>query len=119
MKQTLAKPKKQQKQKHFLIQKSMRSNFDFLDLTTCTYYHIQVPFSNLQVIVHFTHRDLNTRVRPRFFDQVGHETMCAFSRNKHFFSKSFHHQTYQNYEQPPQTSQNSYIQSYFFVSKIG
>ena len=52
---------------------------------------------------------IDTRIRPRFFDQVGHETMSAFSRNKHFFTKSFHHQAYQNYEQPPQTSQNSYF----------
>ena len=39
------------------------------------------------------------RVRPRFFDQVGHETMYASGGNKHFFNKSCHHQTYQNYEQ--------------------
>ena len=26
------------------------------------------------------------RVRPRFFDQVGHETMYASSGNKHFFT---------------------------------
>ena len=58
------------------------------------------------------------RVRPRFFDQVGHETMCASSGNMHFFKKSCHHQTYQNYEQPPQTSQNSYFQSHFSVLKI-
>ena len=42
------------------------------------------------------------RVRPRFFDHVGHETMYAFSGNKHFFTKSCHRQTYQNYEQSPQ-----------------
>ena len=42
------------------------------------------------------------RVRPRFFDQVGHETMYAPSGNKHFFTKSFHRQTYQNYEQSRQ-----------------
>ena len=41
------------------------------------------------------------RVRSRFFDQVGHETMYASSGNKHFFTKSCHRQTYQNYEQPP------------------
>ena len=29
------------------------------------------------------------KVRPRFFDQVGHETMYAPSGNKHFFTKSF------------------------------
>ena len=39
------------------------------------------------------------RVRLRFFDQVGHETMYASSGNKHFFTKSFHRQTYQNYKQ--------------------
>ena len=32
---------------------------------------------------------LYSRVRPRFFDQVGHD----------FFTKSCHSQTYQNYEQ--------------------
>jgi hypothetical protein len=44
----------------------------------------------------------NNRVRPRFFDQVGHETMYASSGNKHFFSKFCHRQTYQNYEQSQQ-----------------
>ena len=29
--------------------------------------------------------DAAPRVRPRFFDQVGHETMYASSGNKHFF----------------------------------
>ena len=43
-----------------------------------------------------------SRVRPRFFDQVGHETMFASSGNKHFFTKSCHRQTYQNYEQSQQ-----------------
>ena len=45
--------------------------------------------------------------------------MYASSGNKHFFTKSCHRQTYQNYEQPPQTSQNSDFQSYFSVLKIG
>ena len=45
---------------------------------------------------------LKSRVRPRFFDQVGHETMYASSGNKHFFTKSCQHQTYQNYEQSRQ-----------------
>ena len=47
------------------------------------------------------------------------KTMCAFSRNKLFFTKSCHCQTYQNYEHPPWTSQNSYFQSHFSVLKIG
>ena len=42
------------------------------------------------------------RVRPKFFDQVGHQTMYASSENKHFFTKSCRRQTYQNYEQSQQ-----------------
>ena len=45
--------------------------------------------------------------------------MYAFSGNKHFLTTSCHRQTYQNYEQPPRTSQNSYFQSHFSVLKIG
>ena len=45
---------------------------------------------------------MQIRDRPRFFDQVGHETMYASSGNKHFFTKSCHCQTYQNYEQSRQ-----------------
>ena len=45
--------------------------------------------------------------------------MYASSGNKHFFTKSCHHQTYQNYEQPPRTSQNLYFLSHFSVLKIG
>ena len=37
-----------------------------------------------------------------FFYQVGHETMYAPSGNKHFFTKSCHRLTYQNYEQSRQ-----------------
>ena len=59
------------------------------------------------------------RVRPRFFDQVGHETMYASSGNKHIFNKLCHCQAYQNYEQPPRKSLNLYFQSHFSVLKIG
>ena len=62
-----------------------------------------------QADIFFLHRngdestpEVSLRVRPRFFDQVGHETMCASSGNKHFFTKSCHRQTYQNYEQSRQ-----------------
>ena len=58
------------------------------------------------------------RYPPRFFDQVGHQTTPAFIENKHFFTKSCHRQTYQNYEQPPQSFQNLYFQSHFLTSKI-
>ena len=60
-------------------------------------------------------RDRSNRVRPRFFDLAWHETMYASSGNKYFFTISCHCQTYQNYEQPPRTSQNSYFQSFFCV----
>ena len=63
--------------------------------------------------------DNNNRVRPRFFNQVGHETMYVCNGNKHFFTKSCHRQTYQNHEQPPRTFQNLYLQSHFSVLKIG
>ena len=45
---------------------------------------------------------IRNRVRPRIFDQVGYETICASSGNKHFFTKSCHRQTYHNYEQSQQ-----------------
>ena len=64
-------------------------------------------------------KDGQARVRPRFFDQVGHETMYACSGSKHFVTKPCHRQTYHNYEQPPETSQNLYFQSHFSMLKIG
>ena len=45
---------------------------------------------------------MRSRLGPRFFDQVGHETMFASSGNEHFFTKSYHRQTYQNHEQSRQ-----------------
>ena len=45
--------------------------------------------------------------------------MYASSGNKHFFTKSYRRQTNQNYEQPPETSQNLNFQSRFSVLKIG
>ena len=45
--------------------------------------------------------------------------MHLSSENKHFFTKSFHRQTCQNYVQPPWTSQNWYFQNHFSLLKIG
>ena len=64
-------------------------------------------YKYFSAIRRYNREKVHSRYRPRFFDQVGHENMYAFSGNKHFFTKSCHRQTYQNYEQPPQTSQNS------------
>ena len=63
-------------------------------------------------------QDSYNRYRPRCFDQVGHQTMSAYIENKHFFTKSCHLQTYQNYEQPPESLQYLYFQSHFLASKI-
>ena len=38
--------------------------------------------------------ELFTRDRPRFFDQVGHQTTNESIGNKHFITKLFHSQTY-------------------------
>ena len=50
---------------------------------------------------------------PTFFDQAGHQTICAYIGKKRFFTKSRHRQTYQNYEQPPQRLQNMYFKVIF------
>ena len=50
--------------------------------------------------------------------QVGHETTYAAIGYHHFTKTLDHRQTYQNYEQPPEISQNSYFQSHFSVLKI-
>ena len=53
--------------------------------TLCTYRLYPRPLSLTQ----FTRRlaQLDTRYRPRFFDQVGHQTTNASMGNKHFFTK--------------------------------
>ena len=45
---------------------------------------------------------LYIRDRPRFFDQVGHQTTNASNGNKYFFTKYCHRQTYQNYKKSRQ-----------------
>ena len=44
----------------------------------------------------------SNRDRPRFFDQVGHQTTNASIGSKYFFTKQCHCKTYQNYEQSRQ-----------------
>jgi hypothetical protein len=38
-------------------------------------------------VVEFKAKKLQVRDRPRFFDQVGHQTTNASIENKHFFTK--------------------------------
>ena len=45
-------------------------------------------------------------------------SLHMYIENKHFFTKSGHRQTYQNYAEPSQSLQNSYFQSHFLASKI-
>ena len=40
-----------------------------------------------------------SRYRPRFFDQVGHQTKYAIIGKRHFVTLSHNRQPYQNYEQ--------------------
>jgi hypothetical protein len=72
---------------------------------------------NLKTLLIRTSQYVNNRDRPRFLDQVGHQTIYAYIGNKHFFTKSCHRQTYQNYEQPPQRMQNLYLSKSFFSIK--
>ena len=53
-----------------------------------------------------------------FLNKLGIKPCIYVVERSIFFTKSFHHQTYQNYKQPPQTSQNSDFQSHFSVFKI-
>ena len=66
-----------------------------------TYFRMEHPNIFLHALSGQTEY-IVTRVRPRFFDQIGHKTMYASSGNKHFFTKSCHRHTYQNYEQSRQ-----------------
>ena len=66
-------------------------------------------FKRVQIFTggfHLVECGVGLRYRPRFFDQVGYQTMSAYIENKHFFTKPCHCQTYQNYEQPSQSLQN-------------
>ena len=58
------------------------------------------------------------RYRPRFFDQVGHQTTSAYIGNKHFFTKMCDRQTYPNSKISWQKKPISDFQSDFFMSKI-
>ena len=71
------------------------------DVKVCAHpFNLTVWIRSMYVVL--CTRDVPIRVRPRCFDQVGHETMYASSGNKHFFTNSCHCQTYQNYEQSRQ-----------------
>ena len=47
-----------------------------------------------------TYLCVHARYHLRFFVQVGHETTYAAIGNHHFFTKTCHCQTYQNYKGP-------------------
>ena len=66
--------------------KKLPTSHNFQNVLSCPNSHNAFIFDPLPI-----------RVRPRFFNQVGHETMYVSSGNKHSFTKSCHHQAYQNY----------------------
>ena len=82
-------------------------------ITAGNFFPEKKPSEGLVILIH--RYKVLSRDRPRFFDQVRHQTTYAYIGNKHFFTKSCHCQTYQNYEQP---LQSLYFQSHFSVSKI-
>ena len=58
------------------------------------------------------------RFLSKFVDRWAHETMHTYIGNKHFFTKSFRHQTYQNSKISWQETPISDFQSDFSMSKI-
>ena len=70
-------------------------------ITFHNHFYVKTGQMSVRFFVVF-HDTINLRYRPRFFDQVGHQTTYASIGNKHFFNKSCLRQTYQNYEQSRQ-----------------
>ena len=56
--------------------------------------------------------DIKVRYHSRFFVRANHEITYSSIGNKPFFNASFHRQTYQNQEKPPQRLQNSEFRSH-------
>ena len=54
-----------------------------------------------------------------FLIKLGIKPLMYIWKKKHFFTKQWHHQTHQNYEQQCQRSQNFEFKSNFSLSKIG
>ena len=79
-----------------------------------------VPHSSQPNLVWYITKNQFMKVRyySRFFVQVGHEDKYVPSGNHHFFTISWHRQTYQNYQQPSQRPTNSDFQSRFLVLKL-
>ena len=79
--------------KSSMVYEAISSFPDFPDFSNPTYEALHVCYwlfgSDIKI--------LEFRYHSRFFVQVGHETTYASSGNKHFFTKSCHCQTYQNY----------------------
>ena len=50
-------------------------------------FFVLSPSEEMLILSALDFKELEIRVRPRFFDQVGHETMYASSGNEHFFTK--------------------------------
>ena len=89
----------------------------------CTYVgllYTKRQWANHRIHCHFIFgkKDIKNRFLSRFFDRWAHETMHAYIGNKHFFTKSFCRQTYQNSKISWQKMPISDFQSDFSMSKI-
>ena len=58
---------------------------------------VNLPFALSRAPLRYCN-EVHSRFRPRFFDQVGHQTTNASIGNEYFITKYCHCQTYQNYE---------------------
>ena len=79
--------------------------------------YIKLGFVLKSITFWCTQHVLN-RNSSRFFDQVSHQKTYAYIKNKHFFTKSCHCQTYQSYEQPPQSLQKFILSKSFLSIKF-
>ena len=72
----------------------MRFDYLYHDTVICLIQILGYLFHQCEFIGYFCSKNhtraVLLRVRPRFFDQVGHETMHASSGNQHFFTRSYH-----------------------------
>ena len=85
-------------------------------ITAGNFFPEKKPSEGLVILIH--RYTVLSRDRPRFFDQVRHQTTYAYIGNKHFFTKMCHHQTYPNSKISWQKKPISDFQSEFSMSKI-
>ena len=77
----------------YLKKQIIKYNFNYKKLKprVFTFSLRAIPLNNLTLLTNMSGSQpmyyINTRDRPRFFDQVGHQTTNASIGNNHFFTK--------------------------------